>query len=234
MTVERRELTIRGRTVPLEIHRMPRARRITLTSLPTKGVFRLSLPRRMSLASGMAFVNERHDWIADVLTRWPSDETVGHGSRVPFNGEDLLIEWEPKAGRRAVRMGSRLIVGGPEEHIPARVLRFLREEALKDLTERTVRLATAHQLTVAGVSIGDPSARWGSCSYQGRIRFSWRLICAPEFVRQYVVAHEVAHLRHMNHSAEFWACNAALYGGPVAPARAWLRANGATLHRIGV
>jgi len=234
VTVERRELTIGGRTVPLEIPRMPRARRITLTSLPTKGVFRLSLPRRVSLASGLAFVNEREAWIADVLTRWPSDETVGHGSRVPFNGEDLLVEWEPKAGRRAVRVGNRLIVGGPEEHIAARVQRFLKDEALKDLTERTVRLATAHQLKVTAVTIGDPSARWGSCSYQGRIRFSWRLICAPEFVRQYVVAHEVAHLRHMNHSADFWACNAELYGGPVTPPRAWLRENGAKLHRIGV
>lgn len=234
MSVERRDLTIGGRTIPLEIHRMPRARRITLTSQPSKGIFRLSLPRRMSLASGLAFVNERHDWMAEVLKRWPTLEAVGHGSRIPFNGEDLLIEWEPKAGRRTVRVGDTLIVGGPEEHIAARVLRFLREEALKDLTERTLQLAMKHQLKVTAVSIGDPSARWGSCSYQGRIRFSWRLICAPEFVRQYVVAHEVAHLRHMNHSADFWACNAAFYGGPVTPPRAWLRENGAKLHRIGV
>ncbi|MCH8684072.1 M48 family metallopeptidase [Pedomonas mirosovicensis] len=234
MTVERRELSIGGRTIPLEIHRVPRARRIILTSLPTKGVFRLSLPRRISLAKGMEFVSERHDWIADALTRWPTIQPVGHGSRVPFNGEDLLIEWEPKAGRRAVLMGNKLIVGGPEEHVPARVARFLKEAALKDLTERTVALASAHQLKVAAVSIGDPSARWGSCSWQQKIRFSWRLICAPEFVRQYVVAHEVAHLRHMNHSADFWAFNAELYGGPVTPARAWLRAHGSNLYRIGV
>lgn len=234
MTVERRELTIGGRTVPLEIHRMPRARRITLTSLPGRGVFRLSVPHRLSLARAMAFVNERHDWIAEVHARWPAAQTIGHGSVVPFNGEDLLVEWEAKAGRRAVRVGNRLIVGGPEEHIAARVLRFLKEEALKDLTRRTVELAARHQLTVTGVSIGDPGARWGSCSSQGRIRYSWRLICAPEFVRQYVVAHEVSHLRHMNHSADFWACNAALYGGPVTPPRKWLRENGARLHRIGV
>lgn len=234
MTVERRELQISGRTVPLEIHRVPRARRIILTSLPARGVFRLSLPRRASLASGLAFVNERQEWMADILSRWPSVQPIGHGSRIPFNGEDLLIEWEPKANRRAVRMGQKLIVGGPEEHIPARVLRFLKDEALKDLTERTVQLATQHQLKVTAVSIGDPSARWGSCSSQGRIRYSWRLICAPEFVRQYVVAHEVAHLRHMNHSADFWACNAEFYGGPVTPPRAWLRQNGAKLHRIGV
>jgi len=68
VTVERRELSIGGRTIPLEIHRVPRARRIILTSLPTKGVFRLSLPRRVSLAKGLEFVDERHDWIADVLT----------------------------------------------------------------------------------------------------------------------------------------------------------------------
>ncbi|HLU91658.1 MAG TPA: hypothetical protein VKZ46_03650, partial [Pedomonas sp.] len=119
MTVERRELQISGRTVPLEIHRVPRARRIILTSLPARGVFRLSLPRRASLASGLAFVNERQEWMADILSRWPSVQPIGHGSRIPFNGEDLLIEWEPKANRRAVRMGQKLIVGGPEEHIPA-------------------------------------------------------------------------------------------------------------------
>jgi len=234
VTVERRELTVAGRTIPLEIHRVPRARRIILTSLPHKGVFRLSLPKRVSLARGMAFVDERHDWIAEALARWPAVQTVGHGSRIPFDGEELVVEWEEKAGRRAVRVGNRLIVGGPEAHVPVRVARFLKDAALKDLTERTLALAARHQLTVADVSIGDPGARWGSCSWQKKIRFSWRLICAPAFVRQYVVAHEVAHLRHMDHSAAFWAFNAELYGGPVAPARAWLRAHGSSLHRIGV
>lgn len=234
MTVERRELVVGARTVPLEIHRVLRARRIILTSLPNRGVFRLSVPRQVSLARALAFVSEREGWIAEALARWPEVRTVGHGSRIPFDGGELLVEWEEKFGRRAVRMGDRLVIGGPEEHVPARVARFLKEEALKDLTARTLALADRYGLAVAGVSVGDPGARWGSCSAQRKIRFSWRLICAPAFVRQYVVAHEVAHLRHMDHSAAFWAFNAELYGGPVAPARAWLRAHGSKLHRIGV
>lgn len=234
MTVERQTLTIGSRTVPLEIRRVARARRIILTSFPSRGILRLSLPKRTSLAKGLAFVAEREAWIADALTRWPVIAPIAPGSTIPFNGAPLTIDWQPTAGRRALIMENRLVVGGPQEHIAARVARFLKETALADLSERTHRLANQHGLTVTSIGIGDPRARWGSCSSKGGLRFSWRLICAPEDVRQYVVAHEVAHLRHMNHSADFWAYTAELFGGPVRPARNWLRENGSALHRIGI
>jgi predicted metal-dependent hydrolase len=93
--------------------------------------------------------------------------------------------------------------------------------------------AEAAGVSAKSVSVGDPGTRWGSCSSQGRIRLSWRLILAPPVVRRYVVAHEVAHLVHLDHSAKFKALEARLYGPGVGEAKALLRRAGPRLKRIG-
>jgi predicted metal-dependent hydrolase len=93
--------------------------------------------------------------------------------------------------------------------------------------------AAAAGMTAKSVSVGDAGTRWGSCSSQGRIRLSWRLILAPRAVRRYVVAHEVAHLVHLDHSAKFKALEARLYGSGVSEAKALLRRAGPRLKRIG-
>jgi len=93
--------------------------------------------------------------------------------------------------------------------------------------------AAAAGVSVRSVSVGDAGTRWGSCSSQGKIRLSWRLIMAPAEVRRFVVAHEVAHLRHLDHGAEFKALEARLYGPGLAEAKAWLRRSGARLKRVG-
>jgi predicted metal-dependent hydrolase len=82
------------------------------------------------------------------------------------------------------------------------------------------------------ITVRDTASRWGSCSSARTLSFSWRLILAPDFVLDYVVAHEVAHLREMNHSPRFWAHVKALVGDE-RPHRAWLRAEGAKLHAFG-
>jgi len=86
---------------------------------------------------------------------------------------------------------------------------------------------------VSKVGVGDPVSRWGSCSASGTIRYSWRLVLAPDFVRRATVAHEVAHRVHLNHGRDFHALVATLLGADPAPARAWLRREGAGLHRFG-
>ena len=123
--------------------------------------------------------------------------------------------------------------GGPREGFERRIESWLRKRALAALSADTQHYAALAGVAARAVSVGDPGSRWGSCSSQGRIRFSWRLILAPPEVRRYVVAHEVAHLVHLNHGPEFKALEARLFGPGVAEAKASLRRFGPRLRRVG-
>jgi predicted metal-dependent hydrolase len=125
------------------------------------------------------------------------------------------------------------MVGGPIDLVERRVLRWMKAEALAVLTRETAEFAERGKLGVAKVGIGDPASRWGSCASTGSIRYSWRLMLAPAWVRRATVAHEVAHLVHMNHGPDFHALVERLLGADPKPARDWLRRHGAGLHRIG-
>ena len=112
-------------------------------------------------------------------------------------------------------------------------MRRLKAQALETLDRETRELAAKAGVPCVRVGIGDPVSRWGSCSSSGTIRYSWRLIMAPEFVRHATVAHEVAHLVHLDHSPRFHALVETLLGADPKPARLWLRREGAALHRVG-
>jgi predicted metal-dependent hydrolase len=126
-----------------------------------------------------------------------------------------------------------LEVGGPIEGVSRRVIAWLRRAALKQFESETRAIAIQAGVTVGRVSIGDPKARWGSCSASGDIRYAWRLILAPPSVLSSTVAHEVAHRLHMDHSPAFRAAEARLYGADPEPARDWLRRHGAGLYWLG-
>lgn len=126
-----------------------------------------------------------------------------------------------------------LTSGGPLDQFPVRIERWLKREALRLLTEDTAHYATKAGVTVTKVAIGDPKARWGSCSGDGTIRYSWRLLLAPGFVRRATVAHEVAHRVHMHHGPDFHALVDDLFEGDPNDARRWLRVEGAALHWYG-
>jgi predicted metal-dependent hydrolase len=128
----------------------------------------------------------------------------------------------------------RLVVGGPAEGFSARVERFLKRLALETLSRETAEAAVRAGIAPAAVSVGDASTRWGSCSSARRIRYSWRLILAPAKARRFVIAHEVAHLKELNHGARFKQIERELFGDDVAEARALLRAWGPRLKRIGL
>ena len=110
---------------------------------------------------------------------------------------------------------------------------FLKRLALETMSADVEEFARAAEVTVRSVAIGDAGSRWGSCSSDARLRLSWRLILAPPEVRRYVVAHEVAHLRHLNHGPEFKALEARLVGAGLSEAKSTLRRIGARLRRIG-
>jgi predicted metal-dependent hydrolase len=191
------------------------------------------LPRRAALAPALAWAERQRGWIEAGLARLPAALPIVDGATIPFEGGDLAIRWDPAGARALRRSGDRLLVGGPADSLRTRVLRWLKAQALATLGEETRVLAGRAGVTVARVAVADPRTRWGSCAVDGTIRYSWRLILAPPWVRRATVAHEVAHRIHMNHGHAFHAAVAELLGADPAPARAWLRAHGAALHWVG-
>ncbi|WP_448662762.1 M48 family metallopeptidase [Sphingomonas sp. CJ20] len=218
---------------PVEVVRNARARRMRLAVDPRDGRVRLTLPPRASLKKALAWAEEQRGWIAAQQARLPQSMPFAPGARFPFRGEQVEIVW-PAPGARAPRLeGDRLYCGGPAEGLERRIERWLRAEALRVLSAETADYAARAGVTVTRVSIGDPRGRWGSCASSGAIRYSWRLILAPDFVRRATVAHEVAHRVHMNHAPAFHRLVDDLYEGDPDAARAWLRSHGAALHWVG-
>ena len=219
--------------IPVTVRISPRARRMHLKVCPRTREVLLTVPRRMSQRRALAWAAGHRDWLEAKLAEIPDSVHIVPGALLPLFGIARRINWEPSRPRRIEVEPDRLIVGGPLEALEARVLRWLRAEALALLTRETRELAAAAGVAVARVGVGDPSSRWGSCSARGTIRYSWRLVMAPEFVRRATVVHEVAHLVHMNHGPRFHALVERLLGEDPKRAAAWLGREGAALHRIG-
>lgn len=226
-------LEISGRQVPVELRSNPRARRVTLRADAAQGVIRLSLHPRTSAARALALLDTHSDWVAARVATWPTPSRFGPGETVPVEGRDILIDWSPTRPRAPIVEEERLIVGGPIDSLPGRIERFLRTRAKLVLTAETQELAARVGRPVAAVAVRDTASRWGSCTGDGRIAYSWRLILAPPAVRRYVAAHEVAHLAHMNHGPEFWALTEELYEQDVKAPRRWLKRHGPSLHWVG-
>jgi predicted metal-dependent hydrolase len=228
----RSELTLSG--APLVLRESPRARRLRLRVDPRTGAVTLTVPPRMSHRRALAWAEGHREWVERALAAVPQSVPLVPESVVPLYGLPHRIDWDPARPRRIERGEGRLLVGGPIEAVQGRIIRWLKTHALDLLGRETAEFAHLAGVTVARVGVGDPVSRWGSCSASGAIRYSWRLILAPEFVRRATVAHEVAHRVHLNHGAAFHALVAELLGADPAPARAWLRREGAALHRYGI
>lgn len=217
----------------IDVVRHPRARRARLMVDPVTGRARLTLPPRASAKAALRWAQEQGAWIAAQQARLPRPMPFAPGAEIPFRGAQLIIEWRDDGPRRIVNAGDRLMCGGPADGLARRVETWLRRAALTLLSEETAAFAARANVAVERVAIGDARGRWGSCSARGAIRYSWRLILMPDWVRRATVAHEVAHRRHMNHAPEFHAFVAEILAEDPAPAHRWLRANGAALHWVG-
>jgi predicted metal-dependent hydrolase len=210
-----------------------RARRLRLRVDPRTRAVLLTVPKRVSQRRALAWAAGHEAWIAAQLAGIPPAIDFAPGAIVPLYGLPHRLDWDPALPRRIERGEGRLVAGGPREGLERRLLRWLQAHA-RDLLDRETReFAGAAGVKTSRVGIGDPVSRWGSCSASGAIRYSWRLILAPEAVRRATVAHEVAHLVHLNHGPEFHALVERLYGADPKPARRWLKREGAALHRIG-
>lgn len=216
---------------PLEVklRRSARARRLSLRVSRLDGAVTLTLPRGVAEAQGIAFAEERADWVrAQVAQVGPSAE-VSIGGMLPFAG----VAHEIVRGHgRAVRVADGRIELPATATMPGKTLRgFLRARARDALAEASDRHAARLGVSYAALALRDTRSRWGSCSSDRRLMYSWRLVMAPPAVLDYVAAHEVSHLREMNHSAAFWQTVGELMPDYAAH-RAWLRTEGDALLRI--
>ena len=218
---------------PVRLKVSPRARKMRLSVDPRTRSVLLTVPRRVSQRRALAWASEHRQWIERQLAEIPPPRIFAPGELVPVHGEPHVIDWLAERPRQIRLEAGRLVAGGPLEGLDRRILRWLKAEALAVLTRETREFAGKVDARLASVAVGDPVSRWGSCSSKGAIRYSWRLILAPEFVRRATVAHEVAHLVHLNHGPDFHALVAEILGADPRPARAWLKRGGAALHRIG-
>jgi hypothetical protein len=221
-----------GTDWPLRLVVHPRARRLRLACDPVRGEFRLTVPPRTAQRKAIAWADGHRGWALEQASKRGAPERVDNGSAIPFYGGEIVVAWDPAHPRAARRVGDELQLGGPREAIARRVERWLKDQAREVMTRETHEYATRGGLVCQSVSIGDPRSRWGSCSARGTIRYNWRLIMAPDAVRRATVAHEVAHLGHLDHSARFHALHAALFEGDPVAARAWLRVHGQQLRRL--
>lgn len=228
-----------GETIVVALRRAATARRFTLRVRFAARDAVLTMPNRASLRDARAFAESHAAWIAARLDRLPATIPFSHGSIVPLRGVDhALIHMPEKRGavwteaREDVETGAAICFAGQAEHAHRRVQDYLKREARRDLEGAVARHTAALGLPPRGVGLRDPVSRWGSCSSSGSLNFSWRLIMAPSFVLDYLAAHEVAHLVHLDHSPRFWALAQRLCPN-TDRAEAWLAAQGPHLHKYG-
>lgn len=232
------ELQIDGLQAPVELRRHPSARRLTLRVSSTRRAVILTMPLRCTHDEAGSFLNRHLEWVRGCLDNLPDLVPFEHGAVIPLRGEphELYFNCLARAGEVVYAAKNkdgglpRLMVSGYLEHAPRRLKDWLFDEARRDLSERVARHSANLDLRARRITIRDQRTRWGSCSSTGSLSFSWRLILAPQFVLDYVAAHEVAHLAEMNHGPNFWRLVERTMP-QYQDAQQWLRDKGMDLHR---
>lgn len=227
------EVDIEGESVPVRIRRNPRARQISMRADAVKREIRITMPNYTPTNVAMDFVAKKRQWIAARLQSAPEAAPILSGSEIAVEGEAHVIAWQVSWPRTVKRGEGELRVGGPEAMVAGRIQRWLKAEARRVYATEIRHYCERAGEPVPRLSLGDPRSRWGSCSTRGTISLSWRLIMAPPHVRRSVIAHEVAHMRHMDHSPAFYGWLDQLYEGDRKAADRWLKMHGTGLQRVG-
>ncbi len=233
-----RSIDIDGVPFPIEVVDNVRSRRLTLRIVPGGERAKVTVPPHVGDAEIDEFIARNRSWLTARLARLPARVEIRPGCRIPFRGADHRIVEAGSAGRpgRVVSIGERegepaLFVPGPDERMAGRLLTFMKARARRELDLAVTGHAGRLDVRPRAIRITDSVSRWGSCSSARTLSFSWRIIMAPPPVLDYLAAHEVAHLREMNHSPAFWRLV-----GELCPQfkshKSWLRANGPTLHAV--
>lgn len=230
---------IDGDQIQIQVKSNARARRMTLKFDNALGDFIVTMPPRTSLRQAERFARSHQGWMMRQLEQAHTPVPFAPGAVVPLRGRLHVIR-HSGLQRGMVRTQAADMPGAPGiiwvsgdlNHLSRRVGDWLKREARADLQACARHYADAMGVSYQRVSLRDQKSRWGSCSTSGTLSFSWRLILAPEDVLDYVAAHEVAHIVHMNHGRDFWAL-VERHVPEMPRARAWLKTHGAALHRYG-
>lgn len=181
-----------------------RAKRLSLRIAPHEQKLVVTLPQGCSTTQALTFVQTNRTWIGERLQRLEKKPSFSVDHLIPIQGKPYLIVHAPERLGGAWLENDCLMVSGDLAFINRRVADFLRTHAATVLKQEVQEMARNTGLQPSRVDIRDTSSRWGSCSTSGRIMLSWRVIMAPDLVRHYLIAHELSHLRHMNHGPLFW------------------------------
>ena len=226
---------VAGRELPLRVVENARAKRLTLRIDAGGQGLRVTVPPGLRRGEVDRFLERHRDWLELRLARLPDRPQVRAGVNIPLRGRPHLIVHVPaRRGTVGVALENgkpALHVHGEEAHLPRRLADFLKREARREIEPLVARHTASVGRRAKAVRYKDTSSRWGSCTADGTLSFSWRIMMAPPTVIDYLVAHEVAHLREMNHGPKFWALCRELCPR-TDEARAWLKRNGSALHAI--
>lgn len=201
-------LAVGNRRIPMVLVRNPRARRYVLRLRPD-GTARVTIPRGGSITEGRRFAERNSAWLERQLQRSAEHPNIREkwvpGSEFYFRGAIVKIEVGVNGKSDIVRFGDeQLKTLDPVSDFRPAIERYLWRLAAKEFPPKVFEYAEVHQLTVRRITVRNQKSRWGSCSRRGTISLNWRLIQVPEFVRDYIILHELMHLRQMNHSARYW------------------------------
>jgi Predicted metal-dependent hydrolase len=230
--LETRQITLDERTVELIIRRHPTAKMMRLRCDPRDLKVYLTLPKRTAVRKGLHFFAESRGWVQQHLPAAKIEILFQAGGFVPLLGEHYLIDHAPLAANSpnpGVELNrNKLVVTADKQDIHRTLINWLQEQAWHFFSTRSHEMAQSLNVTLRTIRIKKLRSRWGSCSAQGDLSYSWRLIMAPRFVADYMCAHEVSHRVEMNHSPRFWALVAQLCPD-YKVARKWLRLEGKSL-----
>lgn len=224
-----RKVTIGDPPINVTLAPSQRARRINLRVSRLDGRVRLSYPARLDPAQALDFARERENWLRGHLADIAAPQVITMGQSLLFQGKQVLVSEQPSRGIRLD--GNHLRLGPSVGAVGVRIAAWLKEQARQKLVVASDHYASALGLPYGKITLRDTRSRWGSCTSNGDLMYSWRLVMAPPVVLQYVAAHEVAHLAEMNHSPAFWSVVAKLHPTWEAD-RKWLRTQGAALHQV--
>ena len=232
--IEPAQLMVGTEELDVMFRRHANARRLVLRLNPEGTAAVVTVPRGVSRHRALEFVHLSAPWLATRLEQRGKNIALQPGNHIPLRGHDHEIRHiASRRGTVTVDPVAKLIhVPGELPHVGRRLLDWLKTAARAELAAASGKYAAAMGVSYRRIAVRDQRSRWGSCSAMGDLSYSWRLILTPSHVLDYVAAHEVAHLRHMDHGAQFW--RLVLSHCPEASrAKKWLKANGNGVHRIG-
>lgn len=218
--------------LPIVLRRLPQARRLTLRLAPDGSEVRVSMPRWGRTGEALTFARSRTAWLARQLDALPLASAPRPGGTIAFRGDALRIEHGTNAPRTVRLQDDAILIGGPVDTLVPRLRRWLEGEARRILADDLAHYCTRAGVPLAKLALSNPRRRWGSCGSNGTIRLNWRLVMAPDEIRRSVVAHEVAHLVHFDHSPRFHALLGEIFDGDIGKANRWLKSEGRGLYAV--